>query len=89
MPTHRHARIITASVIGALGLAAGLALSPAAQDSRRVTGVSGGDRYLFRVYDNGDVQSLDLKSAKTAKGIAGWTPLAIDNTRESKWSPSR
>ena len=70
-------------------LAAGLALSPTAQDSRSIIGVSGGDLYLFRVYDNGDVQFLDLKSAKTAKGIAGWTPLAIDNTRESRSSPSR
>lgn len=89
MPTLRPVKIIAASAIAALGLAAGLALAPHAQESGTIVGVCGGDRFLFRVYDDGAVHFLDLKAAKTVEGIAGWTPLPIDHNRRSNTSPSR
>ena len=89
MPTRRSVKIIAASAVASLGLAAGLALAPLAQESRSVVGVCGGDRFLFRVYDDGSVHFLDLKSSRTVEGIAGWTPLAIDRNRRSNTSPAR
>lgn len=89
MSARRHGSVFAGLVFGVTGLVTGLAMGPGGQADRTVVGVSGGDRYIFRVYDDNTVDFLDLQSAKTTQGIADWTMVAIDEGRLSRRHPAR
>ncbi|MBX3389427.1 MAG: hypothetical protein KF691_08225 [Phycisphaeraceae bacterium] len=46
---------------------------------RKVIGVSGGDSYIYRVYDDGSIDFIQADNqVKSAKGIPGWQAIPID-----------
>lgn len=62
--------------------AAGLALGVFGfQNSagKKIVGVSGGDSYIYRVYDDGSIDFIQADNQiKTAKGIPDWQAIPID-----------
>ncbi len=65
--------VLTAAVVGLVlgGMAGG--------SDRKIIGVAGGDNYLYRVYDDGSVDFLQVNSQiKSVRGIPGWQPIQID-----------
>jgi len=50
-------------------------------------GVAANGGYIFRVYESGRVEFLQLGNPVTAKGVPGWTELRIDHGRKSQRIP--
>lgn len=47
---------------------------------KKVIGVSGGDSYIYRVYDDGSIDYIQADNQnKSPKGIPGWQPIPIDH----------
>lgn len=69
----------TALAIGAGALALGLL---GMQDTgKKIVGVSGGDSYIYRVYDDGTIDFIQADNqVKSPKGIPNWQRIPIDAT---------
>ncbi|MBX3378661.1 MAG: hypothetical protein KF805_01080 [Phycisphaeraceae bacterium] len=66
----------TAIAMGAGALA--LCLIGQAQ-GRKIIGVSGGDSYIYRVYDDGSIDFIQADNqVKSPRGIPNWQPIPID-----------
>lgn len=49
------------------------------QGAKKVIGVSGGDTYIYRVYDDGSIDFIQADgSIKSPKGIPNWVAIPID-----------
>ncbi|MBS0189314.1 MAG: hypothetical protein JSS51_14715 [Planctomycetes bacterium] len=56
-----------------------LALGAWNADPKKVIGVSGGDNYIYRVYDDGSIDFIQADNqVRSARGIPSWQPIPID-----------
>jgi len=69
----------TAIAIGAAAIA--LCLVGMQASGKKIIGVSGGDSYIYRVYDDGSIDFIQADNQiKTVRGIPNWQEIPIDRT---------
>ncbi len=69
----------TAIAIGAGSLA--LCLVGMQNSGKKIIGVSGGDSYIYRVYDDGSIDFIQADNQiKTVRGIPNWAEIPIDRS---------
>lgn len=63
--------------LAAVGIVAMAGLQ--APTPKRLVGISGGDSYIYRVYDDGSIDFIQADNQiKSSKGIPTWQSIAID-----------
>lgn len=69
----------TAIAIGAGALA--LCLVGMQNSGKKIIGVSGGDSYIYRIYDDGSIDFIQADNQiKTVRGIPNWQEIPIDRS---------
>jgi len=69
----------TAIAIGAGTLA--LCLIGMQNSGKKIIGVSGGDSYIYRVYDDGSIDFIQADNQiKSVRGIPNWQEIPIDRS---------
>lgn len=68
-----------------IAIAAGAGLVAACvvgqSSGKKVAGFSGGDSYIYRIYDDGSIDFIQADNQiKTAKGIPNWQEIPIDRS---------